>query len=91
MRKAFCDACGKEIVGKANHYSSPCHLVEKDKIGKLGYVDVDNNPVSGRMVEFDLCNRCSNRVHGAAAKELFAVQAASSLPHKRLDTAGGVG
>jgi hypothetical protein len=75
MRKCYCDACGKEIRGNPNPYDGPCHLLEKDKIGKPGYTDQDHNAVSGRRVGFDLCNRCSNVVHGAAAKALFAIQA----------------
>jgi hypothetical protein len=74
MIKHFCDACKSEIKGRGkNTYSGPCHLLEEDKRGKLGYVDADHNPVSGRDVSFDLCNRCSNEVHGAASKALYAI------------------
>jgi hypothetical protein len=65
MIKYFCDCCGKEIPkGKSlNTFSYHCHL---DSLAegnlKNQYIDGDRNPISGRSVERELCNKCYNLV-----------------------------
>ena len=71
--KVFCDRCGKEAKhGNLNVVPILCHLAEPDKMNCAnGYVDSEGNPVSGRLVSFDLCNRCYNTVMSPVAKEIL--------------------
>ena len=62
MIKYVCDRCSKESYDVYNVVKFPCHIAEK----KHGYIDVEGNEVSGRMVEKGLCNQCYNLVMQAA-------------------------
>ncbi len=63
MTRVFCDRCQKETKTLCKVYF-PCHLVEK----KGPYVDKDMEPVTGRLVDKELCLKCYNVVIGAAFK-----------------------
>lgn len=81
MTKVFCDACGCEGASNPFHYrvhlGRPDERAVRNKKFKfrcaplaLGYVDRDDNFVSGRDVTADLCNKCYNEIVGAAVKIL---------------------
>lgn len=58
MKKVFCDSCKIEIEkSSGNTVDIPCHIVERH-MG--GYVDSEDNTISGRRVSKDLCNKCWN-------------------------------
>ena len=65
MKKTFCDACRQEA--SCHVFDVPCHIAEPNR---SGYIDRDGNQVSGRIVSFDLCNACSNKVYEAALNEI---------------------
>jgi len=60
-----CDRCGCEMDHPQNTISLPIHIVSK-KHNVNGYIDAENNPVSGRKVEYQMCNKCANIVYQAA-------------------------
>lgn len=73
MKKIFCDSCGQEIGGPeapapawGMRLELPCHIAE----GKSGYVRKNKEghfvESSGRLVGFDLCDECWDRVARAA-------------------------
>lgn len=64
MIRMTCDRCGREQNPvDFQHFEVPCHIAEPRG---HGYIDRELNPVSGRLVAFDLCNACSNLVYTAA-------------------------
>ena len=66
MKKYFCDACGEEIDGRKYDFEILCHITEsRDLIGNY-YIDNKGNPTSGRLVVYDLCLACYNKIMGAA-------------------------
>jgi hypothetical protein len=60
MRKVYCDSCQDEIVNSrgSNTVGVPLHALSQNHLH--GYVDSDNNSISGRIVDYDLCNKCFN-------------------------------
>lgn len=75
MRKCFCDACGDEIESRPNKAEILVHVVDMvDHKYQSAYVDNDGNHVSGRHVDFDLCNKCYNLVMVPAARKLRELQ-----------------
>jgi len=66
--KCYCDRCEKEITEKVNKLSLPCHVVEGS-----GYIDRERNLVSGRMIDYDLCQSCFNTLM-TATYNLFLVK-----------------
>lgn len=68
MKWITCDACGKDSSAtdyEWNKIELPCHIADPNLKGR-GYIDKDGNQCSGRLVDFDLCNKCANKVHDAA-------------------------
>lgn len=65
MKKVICDGCSKEIIDGYSKLQIPCHIADEKSRGH-GYIDREGNQSSGRMVDFDLCNKCSNKVYDAA-------------------------
>lgn len=65
MRKVFCDRCERDCSGKVNVVSYQRHIVEGS-----GYITREGDAVSGRMVDFDLCQKCYNEVSAAAYAKL---------------------
>ena len=63
----YCDACGEE--GASNKFGVPIHHMAEGK-RKGEYVDSDLEPVSGRSIVLDLCNKCNNAVYREAMKEI---------------------
>lgn len=80
MRKAFCDACGVDLEKQApNTMNVPIHIIEGVKGHVNGFVDRSGNPVSGRTVNFDLCNSCFNSSFYEAIKVVKSIQAKSAF------------
>jgi TPP-dependent indolepyruvate ferredoxin oxidoreductase alpha subunit len=80
MKRTICDGCGecRDQFGW-DSVSVPCHIAEK----RHGYVDGNMNQVSGRTVDFDLCNKCANIVNTAtfaALNELRRAHVRPTLP-----------
>lgn len=57
MKFTKCDRCGK-VESRMGSFEFPIHIVEE----KTSYVDRDFTPVSGRMVKYDICNKCYNSI-----------------------------
>ena len=72
MIRVFCDCCGKEKPTKV--ISIPCHMWSLFSPGG-GYVDNEDNQVSGRMDTIDACNRCYNVIYGDVRKAVLGIQA----------------
>ena len=70
MIKIFCDGkgCGEELE-RYNTVQVPYHVTRP--VSEAGYVDNDMNRVSGRMIEYHLCNKCSNKFYYAAFDSVF--------------------
>lgn len=67
MKKLLCDACGKDITGYglANTFEYLNHIeMMKDETSfpGVGFIDSDENPVSGREERKDVCNKCYNAI-----------------------------
>ncbi len=72
MIKCFCDKCGKETQSP-NKFKYLVHL--EDMIsGIVAYVDNDDNPISGRSIEIDLCAKCYNEVMIPAVKTIKGIE-----------------
>jgi hypothetical protein len=67
MIKYFCDSCGKEKKSLRS-VEVPCHLYPY--YDSCGYVDEENNSISGRMNGIHLCNKCSNIFYTNALKSV---------------------
>lgn len=74
MYKMFCDACKKEVKS-LDKFKYLCHI-EDLALGDCatGYVDIDDNMVSGREDSKDLCHSCYNRVLTKAYQEMVEIQ-----------------
>lgn len=74
MRKAFCDACGNEIIGQRYSFSFLIHIT--DEVGS-GYVTNLNGKwlsTSGREESKDLCLECYNKIYSIAWNEFKCIQ-----------------
>lgn len=67
MKTFHCDACKRKIGDRdgigVHTMMLPCHIAEPEG-GQ--YVNREGDAVSGRLVEFDLCDRCFNGANEAA-------------------------
>jgi hypothetical protein len=61
MRQIICDCCGVTIKNNLHIFSYLCHL-EQLLVGKIGYIDSDWEPTSGREESKDVCIYCYNRI-----------------------------
>jgi hypothetical protein len=69
--KIFCDACGADSADAGrNRYEYLCHL----DTTKMGFCDRNLEPVSGRTIEVDLCNKCYNIVVAPSVAALKKIQ-----------------
>lgn len=81
MTKTVCDGCGKEVTPNSRHTESwrkiefASHLVEGNS---RAYVTPEGEPVSGRLIGYDLCPKCYNAVGFVAIRELRSIQTANA-------------
>lgn len=69
--KTFCDACGADCATNGrNKYAYRCHLDDTN----VHFVDRNFEPVSGRDIEVDLCNKCYNIVVSPSVAKLKELQ-----------------
>ena len=77
-----CDACNNEITGRVNQYSYRKHIdiiASGSGHAGSGFMDRDDNPVSGVDVTVDLCNACYNKVVMPSVKVLYAIKKENGL------------
>ena len=79
MRTVTCDACGADVDNGTCSASLPIHLVEATRGHHSGYVDKDGNPVSGRTVNYDFCNRCFNLSFSKTLEVIQSIQKSSEF------------
>ena len=68
MVKYYCDCCLKEAK-HLNTFEYLCHLDDVLDHKISGYVDNDMNPISGKVVEKNFCNKCYNIIVIKAVQE----------------------
>lgn len=76
MQKIICDGCSKESNGFDfgwNKIQIPCHIAD-EKLKGHGYIDSEGGQVSGRLVPFDLCNKCANLIYQSAYEMIKKIQ-----------------
>lgn len=69
MKKIICDSCGTDKRIDFHTVNIPCHICDSRNASDK-YTDNYGNQVSGRMVGFDLCQKCYNDFYLAAAKAI---------------------
>ena len=72
MTKYFCDCCGRETTSL---YKFEYYIHIDDVLnGKLGYIDNEYNPVSGRTTRNELCAKCYNEIVIEAVKKMVEMK-----------------
>lgn len=68
-----CDRCTIKSENAMNKISIPVHItLEPSSVDgfHVGCIDDNFNQVSGKLVDFDICNKCSNELYSRMYKDI---------------------
>jgi len=86
MTYTVCDGCGEKLKRFKNVFEYLVHLDDIVNGKTPGYADSAFNPVSGRFISKDLCNKCYNKVVIKAVQELKNIQNENKEEEGELDS-----
>jgi hypothetical protein len=73
MKKCYCDVCNKEIV-MPKEIQFKVHIKDMYEGNMFGYEDNEGARVSGRILKYELCQSCYNKIMLKAYEEMMNIK-----------------